>query len=199
MPQSTASSTSSPASSTSSPTPSAVLHPLKNKDDASSAVAKVRRADESFTWPVMGLSPPADDPHPAATSGLHCGSPIWRGTKGLRLVLLRNGSWIRRSRRRWHLEAQRQHPQPRGLLAAEFGPQAVRVNAILPGAVDTDMYRTMNDTPESQAFMTNLHALKRVATPEEIARSVLYLASDDSAFVTGTASLVDGGASIART
>jgi NAD(P)-dependent dehydrogenase (short-subunit alcohol dehydrogenase family) len=84
-------------------------------------------------------------------------------------------------------------------LAAEFGPQGVRVNAILPGAVDTDMYRAMNNTSESQAFMTKLHALKRVATPDEIARSVLYLASDDSAFVTGTASLVDGGASITRT
>ena len=84
-------------------------------------------------------------------------------------------------------------------LAAEFGPQGVRVNAVLPGAVDTDMYRDMNDTPESQAFVTNLHALKRVAKPEELARSVLYLASDDSAFVTGTASLVDGGASITRT
>jgi NAD(P)-dependent dehydrogenase (short-subunit alcohol dehydrogenase family) len=84
-------------------------------------------------------------------------------------------------------------------LAAEFGPQGVRVNAILPGAVDTDMYRTVNDTPESRAFMTNLHALKRVATPDEIARSVLYLASDDAAFVTGTASLVDGGISITRT
>lgn len=84
-------------------------------------------------------------------------------------------------------------------LAAEFGPQGVRVNAILPGAVDTEMYRTMNDTAESQSFITNLHALKRVAKPEELARSVLYLASDDSAFVTGTASLVDGGASITRT
>ena len=84
-------------------------------------------------------------------------------------------------------------------LAAEFGPRNVRVNAILPGAVDTAMYREMNDTAESQAFITNLHALKRVATPEELARSVLYLASDDSAFVTGTASLVDGGASITRT
>jgi NAD(P)-dependent dehydrogenase (short-subunit alcohol dehydrogenase family) len=41
--------------------------------------------------------------------------------------------------------------------------------------------------------------LKRVGTPEEIARSVLYLASDDSAFVSGTASLIDGGASITRT
>jgi NAD(P)-dependent dehydrogenase (short-subunit alcohol dehydrogenase family) len=84
-------------------------------------------------------------------------------------------------------------------LAAEFGPRNVRVNAILPGAVDTAMYREMNDTPESQAFITNLHALKRVATPEELARSVLYLASDDSAFITGTASLIDGGASITRT
>lgn len=60
------------------------------------------------------------------------------------------------------------------------------------------MYRQMNDTPESITFMTKLHALKGVATPEELARSVLYLASDDSAFVTGTASLVDGGASITR-
>lgn len=84
-------------------------------------------------------------------------------------------------------------------LAAEFGPKSVRVNAILPGAVDTDMYREMNDTPEKTAFITNLHALKRIASPQEIARTVLYLASDDSSFVTGTASLVDGGASITRT
>jgi len=84
-------------------------------------------------------------------------------------------------------------------LAAEYGAQGVRVNAVLPGAVDTPMYRDMNNTAESQTFITNLHALKRVATPEELARSVLYLASDDSSFVTGTASLVDGGASITRT
>jgi NAD(P)-dependent dehydrogenase (short-subunit alcohol dehydrogenase family) len=83
-------------------------------------------------------------------------------------------------------------------LAAEFGPQGIRVNAILPGAVDTDMYREMNDTPDKTTFITNLHALKRVASPDELARSVLYLASDDSSFVTGTASLVDGGASITR-
>ncbi|MFC5759975.1 SDR family oxidoreductase [Rhizobium sp. GCM10022189] len=84
-------------------------------------------------------------------------------------------------------------------LAAEYGPQNIRVNAVLPGAVDTDMYREMNDTPDKQAFITNLHALKRVATPEELARSVLYLASDDASFVTGTALLVDGGISITRT
>lgn len=84
-------------------------------------------------------------------------------------------------------------------LAAEFGPSGVRVNSILPGAVDTDMYRAMNNTQESKAWMNGLHALKRVGTPEELAKSVLYLASDDSSFVTGTAALVDGGASITRT
>jgi len=84
-------------------------------------------------------------------------------------------------------------------LASEYGPVGVRVNAILPGAVDTDMYQEMNNTAESQGFITNLHALKRVGKPEEIAKSVLYLASDDSSFVTGTASLVDGGLSITRT
>ncbi|MCS0494954.1 SDR family oxidoreductase [Ancylobacter sp. MQZ15Z-1] len=84
-------------------------------------------------------------------------------------------------------------------LAAEFGPQGIRVNAVLPGAVETEMYREANDTPEAKAFLTGLHALKRVGAPEELARSVLYLASDDSSFVTGTAHLVDGGLSITRT
>lgn len=84
-------------------------------------------------------------------------------------------------------------------LAAEFGPQGVRVNSVLPGAVDTDMYRDMNDTEEAQTFITNLHALKRISTPEEVARSVLFFASDDSSFVSGTATLVDGGLSITRT
>ena len=84
-------------------------------------------------------------------------------------------------------------------LAAEFGPNGIRVNAILPGAVDTPLYRQMNSTAEAQTFVTGLHALKRVATPEEIARSVLFLASDASSFMTGAAMLVDGGASVNRT
>ncbi|AXQ27513.1 SDR family oxidoreductase [Solimonas sp. K1W22B-7] len=83
-------------------------------------------------------------------------------------------------------------------LACEFGPKGLRVNSVLPGAVDTPMYRGLNNTPESQEFITGLHALKRVATPEELAMSVLYLASDEASFVTGSAMLVDGGASITR-
>ncbi len=55
------------------------------------------------------------------------------------------------------------------------------------------------DTPEKLAFVEGLHALKRRATPAEIARSVLYLASDASSFTTGSAMLVDGGVSINRT
>lgn len=84
-------------------------------------------------------------------------------------------------------------------LATEFGPKGLRVNAILPGGTDTPMARAMNGTPEAWAFVERLHALKRTATPEEQAKSVLYLASDASSFTTGTALLVDGGVSINRT
>lgn len=84
-------------------------------------------------------------------------------------------------------------------LAAEFGPQSVRVNAILPGGTDTPMAARMNDTPEAMAHVASLHALKRIANPEELAQAVLFLASDASSFMTGSAMLVDGGVSINRT
>lgn len=87
------------------------------------------------------------------------------------------------------------------VLAAELGPKGIRANAILPGGTDTPMSITNapGATPEVLAFVEGLHALKRMAKPEEIARSVLHLASDASSFVTGTAFLVDGGVSINRT
>lgn len=84
-------------------------------------------------------------------------------------------------------------------LAAEFGQQGIRVNAILPGAVATAMFYEANATPEARESVSKMHALKRVATTEELAKSMLYLASDDSSFVTGSAHLVDGGVSITRT
>ena len=83
-------------------------------------------------------------------------------------------------------------------LAAEYGAAGIRVNALLPGGTDTPLGRAVANTPEAQAFVAGLHALKRLATPDEIARSALYLASDASSFTTGTALLADGGVSIAR-
>ena len=83
-------------------------------------------------------------------------------------------------------------------LAAEYGAAGIRVNALLPGGTDTPLGRQVASTPETQAFVAGLHALKRLATPDEIARSALYLASDASSFTTGTALLADGGVSIVR-
>lgn len=84
-------------------------------------------------------------------------------------------------------------------LAAEFGSQGIRVNALLPGGTDTAMGREFANTPEIIEFVKSIHALKRLASPEEIAKSALYLASDASSFTTGTALLVDGGVSICKT
>ncbi|WP_409285381.1 SDR family oxidoreductase, partial [Pseudomonas protegens] len=84
------------------------------------------------------------------------------------------------------------------VIAAEEGPHGIRANALLPGGTDTPMGRTATDTPEKRAFVENLHALKRLARPEEIARAALFLASDAASFVSGTAMLVEGGVSINR-
>lgn len=83
-------------------------------------------------------------------------------------------------------------------LAAEFGPHGIRVNAILPGAVVTPMFYGAVKTAEGRDAYCKMHALKRLGAPEELAKSILYLASDDSSFVTGAAHLVDGGISITR-
>lgn len=85
------------------------------------------------------------------------------------------------------------------VIAAEYGPRGIRANALLPGGTDTPMGRAVSNTPEVLAFVQNLHALKRLAKPREIAQSALYLASDASSFTTRTALLVDGGVSINRT
>lgn len=84
-------------------------------------------------------------------------------------------------------------------LASEFGAQGLRVNALLPGGTDTPMGRAFANTPELLAFVRGLYALKRMALPEEIAKSALYLASEASSFTTGAALLADGGVSISRT
>lgn len=87
------------------------------------------------------------------------------------------------------------------VLAVELGTKGIRVNAVLPGGTDTpaSITNAPDATPEVLAFVENLHALKRMARPVEIAQAVLHLASDASSFITGTALLVDGGVSITRT
>lgn len=81
-------------------------------------------------------------------------------------------------------------------LAAELGPEGIRVNALLPGGTDTPA--ATFKTPEERAFVEGFHALKRIARPEEIAAAALYLASEASSFTTGTAMLADGGVSISK-
>lgn len=85
-------------------------------------------------------------------------------------------------------------------LAAELGGKRIRVNALLPGGTDTPASFTQapDATPEVLAFVEGIHALKRMAQPEEIARAALFLASDQASFITGTAFLVDGGVSVQR-
>ncbi|MGH7025829.1 SDR family oxidoreductase [Brevundimonas sp.] len=85
------------------------------------------------------------------------------------------------------------------VIAAEFGARGVRSNCLLPGGTDTEAGREFAHTPEIIAFVEGMHALKRMATPDEIARVALFLASDASSFMTGTAMLVDGGVSISKT
>ncbi len=84
-------------------------------------------------------------------------------------------------------------------LAIEYAQQRVRVNAILPGATETEMALQYADTPEARDFIAGLYPLRRYASADEMAKSVLYLASDASSFTTGSALLVDGGVSINRT
>jgi NAD(P)-dependent dehydrogenase (short-subunit alcohol dehydrogenase family) len=84
-------------------------------------------------------------------------------------------------------------------LAVEYGARGLRVNALLPGAVDTPMGREVAQTEEQRRFIAGLNTMKRMAAPEELARAALYLASDASSFMTGEAMLVDGGVSVNHT
>jgi len=77
-------------------------------------------------------------------------------------------------------------------IAIDHARQGVRVNALVPGATDTPMIRTAL-TPEALQAMADSHPIGRLGRPEELAKAVLFLASDDASFVTGSAMYVDGG------
>lgn len=86
--------------------------------------------------------------------------------------------------------------------ALDLSPYGIRVNCVCPGVVDTPIVRRFieeNVSKEPAAIEQALremgasHLLGRIARPEEIARAILFLASDDASFVTGTHLVVDGG------
>lgn len=78
-------------------------------------------------------------------------------------------------------------------LAIDSASKNVRVNCICPGYVETDLTSALTKDAEALSRLETLHPIGRLGQPEEIAYAALYLASDESGFVTGTPLVVDGG------
>ena len=82
-------------------------------------------------------------------------------------------------------------------MALDHAREDVRVNAVCPGSVDTEMihaaWKKFGDVEEARRLWSEKHPLGRIAQPEEVAQTILFLASDDASFITGTALAVDGG------
>lgn len=81
------------------------------------------------------------------------------------------------------------------VLAVEHGADSIRVNALLPGGTRTEM---AGNDPKAHEWIASIHALKRMAESEEIAKAALFLISDQSSFVTGSAMTADGGNSVTK-
>jgi NAD(P)-dependent dehydrogenase (short-subunit alcohol dehydrogenase family) len=78
--------------------------------------------------------------------------------------------------------------------ALEYGKQGVRVNAVCPGAIQTEMFdRFTGNDASTIEYMTSLHPIGRLGKPEEIADTVVWLCSDEATFVLGQGIAVDGG------
>ena len=77
--------------------------------------------------------------------------------------------------------------------AIQFAPDGIRANSVHPGPVNTAMTERRREDPEAFALMRSRIPLGRFAEPIEIANAVLYLASDESGYVTGSEVVVDGG------
>jgi len=79
--------------------------------------------------------------------------------------------------------------------ALEYSKFKIRVNCVCPGVVNTDMTKPFLKTEKDREFMDNDHPLGRIGTPEEIAKSILFLVSNDSSWITGAILAIDGGQS----
>lgn len=77
--------------------------------------------------------------------------------------------------------------------AVQYASEGVRVNSVFPGFVDTPMTRDLHAQPGVREERTALTPLGRLAVPEDIAWGILYLASDESGYVTGSELVIDGG------
>jgi NAD(P)-dependent dehydrogenase (short-subunit alcohol dehydrogenase family) len=79
--------------------------------------------------------------------------------------------------------------------ASEYGQQGIRVNAILPGVVETRLAKALVDDPGIQKWLSHL-PVARAAQPDEMVAGVLYLVSENASYTTGTTLVMDGGASL---
>ncbi|MBL4726028.1 MAG: SDR family oxidoreductase [Rhizobiaceae bacterium] len=82
-------------------------------------------------------------------------------------------------------------------LAVEWGPKAIRVNALAPGLVKTDFAKALWEDPKRLEIAENHTPLRRIGQPDDIAGTVLFLACDASSFITGQTIVADGGETIA--
>ncbi|MGH2541794.1 MAG: SDR family NAD(P)-dependent oxidoreductase [Ardenticatenaceae bacterium] len=78
-------------------------------------------------------------------------------------------------------------------LAIDYAKKGIRVNCICPGYVETNLTKGLTENPELKARLEERHPMGRLGRPEEIARAALFLASDESSFMTGAPLIVDGG------
>jgi NAD(P)-dependent dehydrogenase (short-subunit alcohol dehydrogenase family) len=77
--------------------------------------------------------------------------------------------------------------------ALEYAKSGIRINAVAPGGVETDMAKRVGGDHQFLETLTSMHPIGRIANPEEIANTVVWLLSDKASFVLGHTLLVDGG------